>query len=65
MTLSQLFYKPLAEFTNQEIMALSALNNDAIIELQQELFLLKERDRALREEAGLRAKVLNVGKGGV
>lgn len=65
MTLSQLFYKPLAEFTNQEIMALSALNNDAIIELQQELFLLKERDRALREEAGLRAKVLNVGKGEV
>lgn len=42
-----LFHKPLSDMTNQEINALLALNSDAILDLQSELNLLKERGNAL------------------
>lgn len=53
-----LFHKPLSDMTNQEINALLALNNDAVFDLQSELNLLRERDKALREEIDRRSGVM-------
>ena len=57
----QLFHKPVENMTSQELNALLALNADAVFDMQQELNLLRERDRVLRDEISRRGMIRKEG----
>ena len=57
----QLFHKPVENMTSQELNMLLMLNEDAVFDMQQELNLLRERDRVLRDEINRRGMVRKEG----